>query len=328
MDHLKDPNAIDHPEHPTNLDLGASVAGNAASDTERMEHPLRLFLSAHGVSVMEMIGRHDQGILRLREVTSTMRWGAAFAYDRAWPEPRQPVPEDSAEEETDSGLPSSSEETGIPWSSLHARFNNSPVYRPGQVEEAYELWLMCRRPFGREFDRVLASRGLMEIEIRALRAAIEYYYMSSPKSSGSATPSPPTLESEVQPAQTEHVDFIIDRMIGDGEILVDRDGSIWAGPLRPSELGPCSRADPASSSSDPVPVQPTRRVTRRDWGLLVTEEEGEISDMQRHDQIVAEAVFTLYLEGYDFDVQQLSSEQLELFHSMVGRYMSSLHEVD
>ena len=168
----------------------------------------------------------------------------------------------------------------------------------------------------------------MEIEIRALRAAIEYYYMSSPKSSGSATPPPPTLESEVQPAQTEHVDFIIDRMIGDGEILVDRDGSIWAGPLRPSELGPCSRADPASSSSDPVPVQPTRRVARRDWGLLVTEEEGEISDMQRHDQIVAEAVFTLYLEGYDFDVQQLSSEQLELFHSMVGRYMSSLHEVD
>ena len=83
MDHLEDPNAIDHPEHPTNLDLGASVAGNAASDTERMEHPLRLFLSAHGVSVMEMIGRHDQGILRLREVTSTMRWGAAFAYDRA-----------------------------------------------------------------------------------------------------------------------------------------------------------------------------------------------------------------------------------------------------
>ena len=231
MDHLEDTHALDHPEHPTNLDLGASMAGNAASDTERMEHPLRLFLSAHGVSVLEMIGRHDQGILRLREVTSTMRWGAAFAYDRAWPEPRLPVPEDSVEEETDSGLPSSSEETGIPWSSLHARFNNSPVYRPGQVEEAYELWLMCRRPFGREFDRVLASRGLMEIEIRALRAVIEYYYMSSPKSSGSATPPPPTLESEVQPAQTEHVDFIIDRMIGDGEILVDRDGSIWAGPL-------------------------------------------------------------------------------------------------
>ena len=115
--------------------------------------------------------------------------------------------QDSVEEETDSGLPSSSEETGIPWSSLHARFNNSPVRRPGQVEEAYELWLMCRRPFGREFDRVLASRGLMEIEIRALRAVIEYYYMSSPKSSGSATPPPPTLESEVQPAQTEHVDF-------------------------------------------------------------------------------------------------------------------------
>ena len=152
--------------------------------------------------------------------------------------------------------------------------------------------------------------------------------MSSPRSSGSATPPPPTLESEVQPAQSEHVDFIIDRMIGDGEILVDRDGSIWAGPLRPSEPGASNRTDPASSSSDPVPVPPTHRVTRRDWGLLVTEEEEETSDMQQHDQIVAEAVFTLSLEGYDFDVQQLSSVQLQLFHNMVGRYMSSLHEVD
>ena len=59
VDHLQNSNALDHPEHPTNLDLGTSMAGNAASDTERMEHPLRLFLRAHGVSVMEMIGRHD-----------------------------------------------------------------------------------------------------------------------------------------------------------------------------------------------------------------------------------------------------------------------------
>ena len=170
--------------------------------------------------------------------------------------------------------------------------------------------------------------------------------MTSPKSSGSATPPPPTLASEVPPAQTEHVDSIVDRMIGQGEILVDKDGSIWAGPVRPPKVSEDNPVDPASSSTDPIPhpippavgpdmgtmahpTPPTRRITRRDWGaIMVIEDAEEPSDMQIHDQTVAEAVFTLYLEGYDFDVQQLSPEQLQLYHEMVGQYMCSLHEVD
>ena len=83
--HLEDPTAITNPEDPMDLDPRAPTAGNTSSGAERIEHPLRLLLSEHGASIMAMLGRQDQGILRLREVTSTMRLGAAFAYDRACP---------------------------------------------------------------------------------------------------------------------------------------------------------------------------------------------------------------------------------------------------
>ena len=276
----------------------------------------------------------------MRETAGLLRLGVAFAYDQAWPRPQIEVPNESAEEDTNSGLPSSSEEASIPWASFHAQFNNSPVYRPDQVEEAFELWLMCHRPFGQEFDRVLYSRGLLEIEIRALRAVIEYYYMTSPRSSGSATPPPQTLVSEMQPYQVENVESIVRRMRDHGEILVDSEGAIWAGPLRSHSSLPSPRMDPASSSTDPSPaLPPTHRVTRRDWGTILTIADDELSVQQPasssevpsltpHDYVIVEAAVTLLLEGYQFDWQQLNPEQKELYHARVGQYMCSLHEVD
>ena len=285
---------------------------------------------------MALLGRDDEGILRLREVSGSMRMGAAHAYDQMWPGPRVDIPDNSAEEDTDSGFPSSL----IPWASFHAQFNNSPIYRPNQVEEAYELWQMCRRPFGQEFDRVLHIRGLLDIEMRALRAVIEFYYMSSPRSSGSATPPPPTLESEVQPMEVQQVESIICRMKRNGEILVDREGLVWAGPLRPPSPLHTLPAEPASSSTDPLPrAPPTHRVTRRNWGtiLTLTEDESNTQDpttmggaveVTPHDQAIVQAAFTLYLEGYEFDWQQLKPEQQGLYHSIIGEHLRSLHEVD
>ena len=78
------------------------------------EHSLRTLLSEHGSVLMALLGRQDPAVLRLGEVTRSLRLGTAFAYDQTWPGPGQSEPSDSAEGETDSGFPSSSEDTDIP----------------------------------------------------------------------------------------------------------------------------------------------------------------------------------------------------------------------
>ena len=86
----------------------------------------------------------------------------------------------------------------------------------------------------------------------------------------------------------------------------------------PYSLGPPSEGTRASRPAEvevghPEPSEP--------------ESEGS-ADWQEHDHHIAQAAFVVFVEGFQFDWEQLSETQQDIYHGMVGRYPQNLHQDD
>ena len=88
-----------------------------------------------------------------------------------------------------------------------------------------------------------------------------------------------------------------------------------------------------SSHENPNSLSPPSEGTRVDRpaevGVNTPEpsESGSVgsANWQEHDHHVAQAAFVLFVEGFRFDWEQMSENQQELYHGMVGRYLQNLH---
>ena len=74
---------------------------------------------------------------------------------------------------------------------------------------------------------------------------------------------------------------------------------------RPPSLGPDPTNTESSNDDSPTP-----------------------EELDEHDGHVAEAAFVLWLEGLNFDWTQLTPNQQDHYHTMVGRYLQNLKDVD
>ena len=52
------------------------------------------------------------------------------------------------------------------------------------------------------------------------------------------------------------------------------------------------------------------------------------SEMDEHDSHVAQAAFFLWMEHYEFQWEQMTENQQNLYHGMIGRYLQSMHNDD
>ena len=55
---------------------------------------------------------------------------------------------------------------------------------------------------------------------------------------------------------------------------------------------------------------------------------GQPSEPSEHDIAIAQAAFFLYQNNLQFDWEQLSEEQQDVYHSLVGQWIANIHEVD
>ena len=52
------------------------------------------------------------------------------------------------------------------------------------------------------------------------------------------------------------------------------------------------------------------------------------NEASSHDVAGASAAFVLYVEGYDFNVAQLTCQQQQIYYERFGRWLQELTEVD
>ena len=265
--------------------------------------------------ILACLGTASGEALRLRESASSLRYRVASAYATLRPQsPR--TPQSEARESTDSGLATSSseDENGLgtsesevhpPWQHLHHLFGSCPRHSANQVEEAWEAWLLCRRPWDEDLRTIGFFDRLFDIELIAFRAMAEVYYMRPPSSRGSETPRPPIIGESTEESGTDLLTQAFERCMERGEMFEDQQGTLWSRPVRTNRSAARSRTDPtpedqASSDSEP---------TEYDW-------------------MIARAAFTLYQANMQFDWEQLSEAQQTIYHTLEGQMLQELPEVD
>ena len=378
-----------HPES-TNQQGGLDVGNVQEEQAGGASHVIWDLLYLCGRYVIEALGTGSPEVLWLRETAPRARLATASAYARArnW---NPPPAHHEESEETDSGMTlfnsTSVSEVGMPWDVIHAQAQHSPLYRGSFVENAFETWLMCSRPWSSNLGEFPYLDCLFDLEIIVFQVAVEWYYNRTPQSR--------RTEGGTEENDADRVLEIFQRLVHTGIIILDPQGVPWSGPYIPHtgltpppdvamlglvtggqgqplpfvarqsaedgeegqvDTGARSSHEPPHPEVDPpsrdvdldrqmevVPSSPDTGARSsnepfREVGVTsqsntaedeVSEEDSESSggpsvtssQAEEHNQHVAQAVFLLWLEGYDFDWTQLTEGQQNAYHGMVGRYL-------
>ena len=303
----ENPNEEDHPV--VGRGVGSDDPNPEWSDHLRYAAPVndwRDMFSEQITRILICLGTASGEALRLRESAGRLRYRVASAYAILRPQsPR--TPESEARESTDSGLATNSSESEVhlPWRHLHHLFGSCPMYRANQVEEAWEAWLLCQRPWDDDLRTIGFFDRLFDIELIAFRAMAEVYYMRPPSSRGSETPRPPIVGESTEESGTDLLTHVFYRCVERGEMFEDQQGTLWSRPVQTSRSA-------ARGSMDPMP----------------DEHASSDSEPTEYDWAIARAAFTLYQADMQFDWEQLSESQQQIYHSLVGRMLQELQEVD
>ena len=108
------------------------------------------------------------------------------------------------------------------------------------------------------------------------------------------------------------------------------------GRMSPAESQGFEGSGARSSNEDPHSSSPlsaealASRVREAESEPRETSEARSIgsAELQEHDHHIAQAAFVLFTEGLQFDWEQMSMNQQDLYHAMVGRYLRNLHDKD
>ena len=109
------------------------------------------------------------------------------------------------------------------------------MYREQAVENAFEIWLMARRPYSANMRELPFLDALFDIELMAIEMMIEWYYARTPASLRSHTPPPAVMENEDSRHDVEIIQRVIEQLLEERRLVVDQLGLVWASP-RPGGL--------------------------------------------------------------------------------------------
>ena len=153
-----------------------------------------------------------------------------------------PPVQDSADEDTNSGISSSSSagsaREDAPWADW---MRYSPLYRREAVENAFETWLSCRRPWSNNLSDYPFLDSLFDLEVVAFQAMTEWYYARTPSSRRSNSLPQPAYEEESHTDDELRIRLILQRFVDQGIIIRDPQGVAWSGQpsctVRPTTVG-------------------------------------------------------------------------------------------
>ena len=283
---------------------------NREPEPELEPYGLVGFLSNHGSCLVEFLDSWSPEVLRIKELSGGTRLRIASVWAQLHPRPPPSFHEDESEG-TDSGMTFSSQSTlssmRSEWDRHHYEYRNVGIYDPQAVENAMEVWHMSRRPYGPELEALPFFQALTEPERSVLNQMIDVYYLRSPRAS---TPQPAHL---------------IDREIRD-EGINRRQWMAHAAIDNEQE-----RAERELSAASDTEVQPDGTMPVRQAVPIVRLEassDEESDGPTELDRQAAGAAFFLYQMGYEFNWEQMSPVQQDLYHSHVGRLLRSIEEVD
>ena len=283
---------------------------NREPEPELEPYGLVGFLSNHGSCLVGFLDSWSPEVLRIRELSGGTRLRIASVWAQLHPRPPPSFHEDESEG-TDSGMTFSSQSTlssmRSEWDRHHYEYRNVGIYDPQAVENAMEVWHMSRRPYGPELEALPFFQALTEPERSVLNQMIDVYYLRSPRAS---TPQPAHL---------------IDREIRD-EGINRRQWMAHAAIDNEQE-----RAERELSAASDIEVQPDGTMPVRQAVPIVRLEassDEESDGPTELDRQAAGAAFFLYQMGYEFNWEQMSPVQQDLYHSHVGRLLRSIQEVD
>ena len=156
--------------HPEGTDQhGGLDVGNAQGEqADVASHVMWDLLYLCGRYVIDALGTGSPEVLWLRETASRARLATASAYARArnW---NPPGVHEEESEETDSRMTlfssTSVSEVGVPWDVIHAQTQHSPLHRRSFVENAFETWLTCSRPWSSNLREFPYLDCLFDLEI-------------------------------------------------------------------------------------------------------------------------------------------------------------------
>ena len=199
-------------------------------------------------------------VMWLREAARGARFPVASAYAVLRPPPlAEPV--ESADEDTDSGLPndmsSGVSETEYPWNPIHELLRTNPMYREQAVENAFQVWLLSGRPYSANLREFPFLDALFDVKLMAVEVMIEWYHTCTPVSQRSQMPPPPTLGEGSHTYELDKVRSILETFLEERDLIVDQMGLVWSGPRQRSRKrgshGELSRAESFEGGFDQVP---------------------------------------------------------------------------
>ena len=273
------------------------------------------FLHEHGTTVEELLGTRSQEILELRAVSPGIRMRIANAWALLHPRPPRSL-RSEASEETDSGLATST--SGTPpslsreWDAVHAQHVVDPRYDPIRVENAFQIWLASSRPYGPELDSLPYARALAPPEYAAFDQMIGEYYMHSASPVSTPTPEPSHLIDSEAGDEGVIRREVVERSRDQREYARRRQQAV-----EQTAYAAVRVFDPATEAQPP--------------GIAyegASEQDDEGTAPHDMDFQIAAAASLLYQYGYDFDWEQMTEVQQDIYHGMIGRLLRTIEEVD
>ena len=108
------------------------------------------------------------------------------------------------------------------------------MYRTRRVEDAFEIWLLSRRPWCDNLRDYAYIDQLFDLEIIAFRAAVEWYHSRTPSSRRSQTPRPSMIGAACESYDEALIADILRRICEEGGIVIDASGFALSGPRDPA----------------------------------------------------------------------------------------------
>ena len=307
-----------------------SAAACNAKQGPDCEQILWGLLTEHGPRIVMFLDPRGGEVLCLQEVSGRIRLRIASVW--AVLNPRIPAtPRREESEDTDSGISLSTQSTPPSltreWQEVHGRFLGDPEYDPLRVEDAFQIWALSNYPYGPELGNLRYVTSLSPLEHTAFYLMIDAYFLHTPSAASSPTPEPSHLVTPTAGDEGFVRREVVERTLEQMRSLLARQESI----AQTSQV-----QNPSRGRTDMVFRDPNESVLSQAAAsdvpvLRLTDDassDSEESGIYEMDFQIAAAACMLYQYNYNFDWEQLSQNQQEIYHGMIGRLLQSLSEVD
>ena len=185
---------------------------------------------------------------------------------------------------------------------------------------------MSNRPYGPELRNLPYVRALSVSEHAAMDQMIEAYYMHTPTNTSTPTPEPSHLVSQEATDEGTLRREIVGRAREQLEYPERRQRMA-------EQVASAALHGPGAWDESPNGAETTGGARGSEEAFVLRLPVDQVPDdvdsqAYEMDHQIAAAASLLYQYGYDFDWEQLTPDQQDIYHSMIGRLLQSIEEVD